>query len=98
MQISAKSINAVAHGAYQWILAALHPPVALLHHGFYWSCPDKSGLTDALAKTAFDRPNFFFGFFAADFTATTTVRIFDALPELTYFVAPSRANPNWRRI
>jgi hypothetical protein len=95
MQLSAKTIEAVARGEYQWILAELHPPVALLHHGFYWSCPDKSALSDALAKTIFERPSFHFGFFAVDFTATTTVHLCDAPPESCYFVAPQRGKPNW---
>jgi hypothetical protein len=98
MQLAAKSAEAVARGDYHWILAELHPPVALLHHGFYWSCPDKTTLHCAMASTVFGRPNFHFGFFAADFTATTTVRFFDALPEWTYFVAPQRGNPNWRTV
>jgi hypothetical protein len=98
MQISAKSVEAVARGEYEWILAELHPPVALLHHGFYWACPDKEALGRALASTARGRPTFHFGFFAIDFTATTTVRVLDAMPELTYFVAPQRGNPRWRVI
>lgn len=96
MQLSAKSVAAVASGEYEWILAELHPPVALLHHGFYWACPDKEELSRALASTTGGRPTFHFGFFAADFTATTTVRVLDAMPELTCFVAPQRANPRWR--
>ena len=79
-------------------MSELHPPVALLHHGVYWACPDKSLLNQAFARGVFNQPNFHFGFFAADFTAHTTVRIFDALPELSYFVAPQRANPQWQRI
>jgi hypothetical protein len=98
LQLSAGSIEAVERGDYQWILAELHPPVALLHHGVYWSCPDKPALNAALAKTTHAQPSFHFGFFAADFTAHTTVRVFDALPELTNFVAPQRANPAWRRV
>ncbi len=98
MQLSAKSIEAVSRGEYQWILAELHPPVALLHHGFYWSCPDKAALSDALSRTIFGRPSFYFGFFAADFTATTTVHLFETPRELSNFVAPQRGNPNWRTI
>jgi hypothetical protein len=98
MQISAKSINAVGHGVYEWVLAELHPPVALLHHGFYWGCPDKAALGRALASTTKGKPAFHFGFFATDFTATTAVRILDAMPDLTYFVAPQRGNPRWRII
>jgi hypothetical protein len=98
MQISAKSINAVAHGAYEWILAELHPPVALLHHGFYWGCPEKKALGRTLASTTKGVPCFHFGFFATDFTATTAVRFLDAMPDLTYFVAPQRGNPKWRII
>ena len=98
LQISAKSISAVANGAYEWILAELHPPIALLHHGVYWSCPDKPALNAALATTTRGQPNFHFGFFATDFTSHTTVRGFDAMPELAYFVAPQRANPGWRII
>ena len=98
LQLAATSADAIAQGDYQWILAELHPPVALLHHCMFWSCPDKEALSRALASTTFGRPNFHFGFFAADFTAHTTVRLFDALPELSNFVAPQRANPKWKRI
>ena len=98
MQISAKSVEAVARGEYEWVLAELHPPVALLHHGFYWSCPDKEALGRALASTTKGKPTFHFGFFAIDFTATTAVRVLDAMPDLTYFVAPQRGNPRWRTI
>lgn len=98
LQLSARSIQNVAYGNYQWILAELHPPPALLHHGFYWSCPDKVALSDALTKTLFGRPSFHFGFFAADFTATTTVHLFDAPPGFSNFVAPQRGNSNWRTL
>jgi hypothetical protein len=98
LQLSAVSLEAVERGDYQWILAELHPPVALLHHCMYWSCPDKSALNSALVRAAGNIPNFHFGFFAADFTAHTTVRLFDALPQLSNFVAPQRANPKWRNI
>ena len=43
-------------------------------------------------------PSFHFGFFAADFTAATAVRMLDAMPERTSFVAPQRGNPRWRII
>jgi hypothetical protein len=98
MQISATSAAAVGRGEYQWVLAELHPPVALLHHGFYWACPDKKALGRALASTAKGRPTFHFGFFAIDFTATTAVRVLDALPDLASFVAAQRGNPRWRII
>jgi hypothetical protein len=98
MQLSAKSVEAVGRGEYEWVLAELHPPVALLHHGFYWSCPDKEALGRALASTTNGRPTFHFGFFAIDFTATTTVRVLDAMPGLTNFVAPQRGSPWWRII
>jgi hypothetical protein len=96
LQLAAKSADAVARGEYQWILAELHPPVALLHHGFYWSCPDKAALSEALASTVFGKPSFHFGFFAADFTATTTVRYLDAMRDLTHFLAPQRSSADWR--
>ena len=98
LQLGAESVGAVARGEYQWVLAELHPPVALLHHGFFWSCPDPGALAHALAKTVDGKPNFHFGFSAADFTATTTVRLFDGLPDCTTFVTPERANPRWRII
>ena len=98
LQIASKSVEAVARGEYQWTLAELHPPVALLHHGFYWSCPDKTELGRALSSTVKGCPSFHFGFFAADFTATTTVRMLDAIPERMSFVAPQRGNPRWRII
>jgi hypothetical protein len=98
LQLEARSLEAVARGEYRWILAELHPPVALLHHGFYWSCPDKTELGRALASTVKGCPSFHFGFFAADFTATTTVRMLDAIPERMSFVAPQRGDPRWRII
>ncbi len=98
LQLSAASIGAVERGDFEWILAELHPPLALLHHAFYWSCPEKAVLSQALATAACDRPNFHFGFFAADFTAATAVRLFDALPELSYFVAPQRSHPHWKTV
>jgi len=98
LQISAKSVEAVGRGEYEWVLAELHPPVALLHHGFYWACPDKEALGRAIAGTTNGRPTLHFGFFAIDFTATTVVRVFDAIPGLMNFVAPQRGNPRWRII
>jgi hypothetical protein len=98
LQLGAKSVEAVARGEYQWVLAELHPSVALLHHGFYWSCPDKAALSRALTTVVCGQPNFHFGFFAADFTATTAVRFFDALPDFTYFVAPERGNRDWQTV
>jgi hypothetical protein len=95
LQLSATSMEAISRGAYQWILSELHPPAALLHHGGYWSCPDKLGLGKALSRVA--AKAFHFGFFAADFTGHTAIRVFDAIPELTTFVAPQRADPSWRR-
>ena len=44
------------------------------------------------------QPNFFYGFAPADFTAHTTVRQFDVIPELSYFVAPARGKPEWQNI
>lgn len=98
LQLSARSVEGIQAGDYQWLLAELHPPAAMLHHGAYWSCPDFGALHDALARTLFGRPSFHFGFFAADFTAHTTVRQFDALPELTYFVAPQRCDRKWSSV
>src|SRR5205823_3342269 len=96
--LEARSVEAVARGEYRWILAELHPPVALLHHGFYWSCPDKAALRKALAQTTKGCPSFHFGFFSADFTAATAVRMFDSVPDGTSFVAPQRGDRRWRII
>lgn len=98
LQLIAPSIAAVARDEYQWLLAELHPSVALLHYGFYWSCPDKEALTAALTRAVCGQPNFHFGYFAADFTATTAVRFFDGVPDFTYFVAPQRGNPEWQTV
>jgi len=98
LQIAAESMEAVAQGRYDWIISELHPPVALLHHGVYWSCPDKSSLNNAFARSAGGKPNFHFGFFAADFTAHTAVRLFDAVPDLSYFVAPQRGGAKWQTV
>jgi hypothetical protein len=97
LQLAAPSTEAIKRGDYQWVLAELHPPIAMLHHCMFWSCPDKELLSRALTSTTFGRPNFHFGFFAADFTAHTTVRLFDAMPELSNFVAPQRAHPKWKK-
>jgi hypothetical protein len=98
LQIAADSTEAILEGRYEWIVSELHPPVALLHHAVYWSCPDKNMLNQAFAKSACNKPNFHCGFTAADLTAHTTVRLFDALPELSYFVAPQLGKPNWKTI
>jgi hypothetical protein len=95
LQLAAKSAEAVGRGEYQWILAELHPPVALLHHGFYWCCPDKRQLSEVLEATTFGRPHLHFGIYVADFTATTAVHLFDAPPGACKFIAPQRANPAW---
>jgi hypothetical protein len=98
LQLAANSSEAVSRGEYQWILAELHPAVAFLQHCMYWACPDKQMLGQALRVTTCERPNFYFGFSATDFTAHTTIRFFDAIPELTKFVAPQRAKPMWNKI
>ena len=98
LQISATSNAEAAAGNYEWIVSELHPPVALLHHCFYWSCPDRAELSRALASTTFGRPAFHYGFFAADFTAHTAVRWIDALPELMNFVAPQRGKSHWKAV
>jgi hypothetical protein len=98
LQLSAKSVEHVNRGEYEWILAELHPPIAMLHHCMYWSCPDKPAFARALASTTCGQPNFFYGFAPADFTAHTTVRQFDVIPELSYFVAPQRGKPDWKTV
>jgi hypothetical protein len=98
LQLAAESPDAVARGDYRWVLAELHPPVALLHHCMSWSCPDASALQRAFASSVFGKPNFHFGVTAADFTAHTVVRLFDGLPDLSYFVAPQRGHPKWRTV
>ena len=98
LQIAARSTEAIARGDYQWILSELHPAAALLHHCMYWACPDKPALNAAFARVVAGKPCFHFGFFAADFTAHTAVRLFDALPQFSNFVAPQRGNPNWRTV
>lgn len=96
LQIASRSMEAIDRGEYQWIIGELHPPAALLHHGFYWSCPDKAALNRAFASTVFGKPTAHFGFVPADFASHTTIRIFDAMPELANFVAPQRGHPGWR--
>lgn len=95
IQLSAESIEAIGRGEYQWVIAEMHPPLALLQHGFYWSCPDKEALGRSLEKAAGGRRSFHFGISAADLTAPTTVRQLDAIPGLTSFVAPQRGHPDW---
>jgi hypothetical protein len=98
LQISAASVEHANDGEYEWVLAELHPPIAMLHHCMYWGCPEKPAFARALASTTCGRPNFFYGFAPADFTAHTTVRQFDVIPELSYFVAPRRGKSEWQSI
>jgi hypothetical protein len=98
LQLSAKSLEAIARGEYQWVVAELHPPAALLQHGLYWSCPDQAALNHGLATTMKGRPSFHFGVSAADFTSTTATRLLDPVPDLTSFVATQRGDPRWRII
>jgi hypothetical protein len=95
LQLSASSTEAVDRGDYEWILAELHPAVALIHHGFLWSCPDKAALSAAIRATVRGRPNLHFGFYATDFTATTATQFYEVLPDLTCFVMPQRGSPGW---
>ncbi|MFN2476992.1 MAG: hypothetical protein ABR526_11720, partial [Chthoniobacterales bacterium] len=98
LQISASSVAAIARGEYEWIVSEFHPPIAIMHHAFYWGCPDKPALSRALESSTFGQPNAHYGFFAADFTAHTAVRQMDALPDLTTFVAAQRCDPRWRSV
>jgi len=92
LQLAAKSQDAILRGEYRWIVSELHPAAATLHHCMYWSCPDHSALSRALQLSTSGKPFFHFGFFAADFTAHTTVRIFDALPQQAVFASVPIAN------
>ena len=99
LQLGAESVDAVARGEYQWVLAELHPPVALLHHGFFWSCPDQEALAAALAKGQWTENQIFTSvIFAADFTATTTVRLLTACRTARTSWPSSAAIPKWRVI
>jgi len=98
LQISATSVEAVNAGDYQWILSELHPPIAMLHHGLIWNCPDIGGVADALRASIFGKPSFHYGFAAADFTAHTTVRQMDIIPDLITFAAPGRPKDTWRAV
>ena len=98
LQISAASVEAVNAGDYQWILSELHPPIAMLHHGLIWNCPDLGKVGDALRATVFGKPSFHYGFAAADFTAHTTVRQMDVIPDLVTFAAPQRSKETWRTV
>src|SRR5204862_244062 len=98
LQLAAKSQDAILRGEYRWIVSELHPAAATLHHCMYWSCPDHAALSGALQLSTSGKPFFHFGFFAADFTAHTTVRIFDALPQQAVFASPQRGNPRWHSV
>ena len=98
LQLCARSEEAISRGEYRWIVSELHPAAAILHHCMYWSCPDHAALTRALKLNTSGKSFFHFGFVAADFTAHTTVRIFDALPEQAIFASPQRGNRQWRSI
>ncbi len=98
LQLAAKSQDAILRGEYRWIVSELHPAAATLHHCMYWSCPDHAAVSRALQLSTSGKPFFHFGFFAADFTAHTTVRIFDALPQQAVFASPQRGNPRWHSV
>jgi hypothetical protein len=69
-----------------------------LQHCMIWDCPDKKTFARALASTIRGQPNFFCGFTPGDLTAHTTVRHFEIIPEVSYFVAPDRGKPEWQVI
>ena len=98
LQLAASSQDAILRGEYRWIVSELHPAAATLHHCMYWSCPDHAAVSRALQLSTSGKPFFHFGFFAADFTAHTTVRIFDALPQQAVFASPQRGNPRWHSV
>ena len=98
LQLAAQSLDAISRGEYRWIVSELHPAAATLHHCMYWSCPDHAALSRALQLSTERQTIFHFGFFAADFTAHTTVRIFDALPQQAIFASPQRGNPRWHSV
>jgi hypothetical protein len=98
LQLAAKSRDAISRGEYRWIVSELHPAAATLHHCMYWSCPDHAALSRALQLSTGGKPLFHFGFFAADFTAHTTMRIFDALPQQAIFASSQRGNPSWHSV
>jgi Lantibiotic dehydratase, N terminus len=98
LQLAAKTQEAILRGEYRWIVSELHPAAATLHHCMYWSCPDHAALSRALQLSMCSKPFLHFGFFAADFTAHTTVRIFDALPQQAVFASPQRGNPRWHSV
>ncbi len=98
LQLSATSIAGIAQGDYQWVVSELHPPVALLHHALYWSCPDQDALACALESAAGGLPSVHYGFFAADFTAHTSVHFMEGLPNLMTYAAPQRPSAGWRTV
>lgn len=98
LQISAASVEEVNRGNFEWLIAEFHPPSALLQHCIYWGCPDKAALSRDLAATTCGCPNFFHGFFAADFTSHTTIRQVEAMRDQSWFVAPQRGRPEWRTL
>ena len=67
--------------------------VALLHHGFYWSCPDKEALSAALRSAALRATQFSLWLFRGRLHRHDGGAHLTDCRMLTYFVAPQRGRP-----
>jgi hypothetical protein len=99
LQIVAASPEAFSRGEYQWVVAELHPPLAMIQHVFYWACPDKPLLRDSLKAMMFGQPLCYYGMGGGDNTAHTAMQLFDALPrELVSYASQQLGRPEWPQV
>ncbi len=99
LQIVSASPEAFSRGDYQWVVAELHPPLAMIQHVFYWACPDKPLLRDSLKEMMFGQPLCYYGMGGGDNTAHTAMQLFDALPrELVSYASQQLGRPEWPQV
>lgn len=90
VQLRASSAEAVKRGDFQWIIAELHPGVAVVQHGLLWGCPDPAAFA-ADVRCAMDGPVGDFGFAGVDLTTHTTVPFSAFAPSLYCYVGAGAA-------
>lgn len=96
LQLSASSAEAVGRGEYDWVVAELHSPFAILQHAAYWACPDPERLSADLRLMA-GRPACYFGF-ASGISGHIALHLHEPLREGFTFAAHGRGRPEWAMV
>lgn len=93
LQIAASSLDEVASGRCQWVVAELHAAVAVLQHGIYWACPDPAGFGASVREVA-EGVLCDWGFLGAELSTHTLVH-YEALGDLWSYAGAGRVPPEW---